>query len=130
MEGGKHPSGVRAGEELLALAEAVVTGDEGAIAAARERVRRALGDAATVDAAAVIGNYERMVRIADGTGIPLDRPMALMTANLGAEIGIDRFATAANTPPVNAFQRMLGRGMTRMAPLVLWLLRARYRREG
>ncbi len=39
------------------------------LAEARERLRNALGEAALIEAAAVVGNFERMTRIADGAGI-------------------------------------------------------------
>ena len=71
MTAGGEAAGVRGSAELTAFAEATVAGDPGAIASARAAVRTALGDEATVDAAAVIGNFQRMVRIADGCGIPL-----------------------------------------------------------
>ena len=43
--------------------------------------------ATTKIAAGVIGNFERMVRIADGTGIPLDRIVDAMTSDFRAEFG-------------------------------------------
>ena len=82
-----------------------------------------------MDAAAVIGNFERMVRIADGTGIPLDKPVAMITADMREELGIDRFATAVNTPTLNGFQRMLGRLMAGMMPVALRVLRGRTARR-
>ena len=59
---------------------------------ARKAVRRSLGDAAVVDAAAVIANFQRMVRIADGTGIPLGEELDLRSADLRNAIGINEFA--------------------------------------
>ena len=61
--------------ELVRFAEAVVHREADAIPEARGRLREAVGAEGLVDAAAVIGNFERMVRIADGTGIPLDTPV-------------------------------------------------------
>ena len=51
--------------------------------------------AALVDAAAVVGNFERMVRIADGTGIPLDKPVAMVSADMREELGLDAKSVAA-----------------------------------
>ena len=65
--------------QLTEFAEAVVVGDAERIAAARGSVATELGDAAMVDAAAVIANFQRMVRIADSSGIPLDEPVLMMT---------------------------------------------------
>ena len=42
-----------------------------------------------MDAAGVIGNFERMVRIADGTGIPLDRIVDALTSGFRGELGLD-----------------------------------------
>lgn len=56
--------------ELAAFAEAVVSRDPGRIAAARERLRAVLSEAAFVDAAAVAGAFHGFVRIADAIGIP------------------------------------------------------------
>jgi hypothetical protein len=83
-------SGVEHGDVLVAFAEAVVDGDAGAITLTRRRVIDAMGVEAMVDAAAVVSNFERMVRIADGTGIPLgDRLEAIGRPALD-ELGLDR----------------------------------------
>ncbi|MBW2232814.1 MAG: hypothetical protein JRH17_20680 [Deltaproteobacteria bacterium] len=118
-EGAKAKSGLAGGEALTAFAEASVRGEREAISSTRERVERELGAAATVDAAGVIGNFERMVRIADATGIPLDRAVALVSADMRADLGIDGFGGARSTRPVRGLQRLLGRVMVRMMPLVL-----------
>jgi hypothetical protein len=64
-------SGVPHGDALVSFAEAVVSRDPSAIAMTRDGLIEAMGVEAMVDAAAVASNFERMVRIADGTGIPL-----------------------------------------------------------
>jgi hypothetical protein len=43
----------------------------------------------------VASNFERMTRIADATGIPLDAPAAALSADLRDTLGLDRFASAA-----------------------------------
>ena len=96
-------------EALVAFANAALGDDEGAITEARDRVRDALGSAALVDSAGVIGNFERMVRIADGTGIPLDAFVNVGTESIREELGIDRFAAAERTRAVTAVQRISGR---------------------
>ena len=60
-----------------------------------------------MDAVAVIGNFQRMVRIADGAGIPLDTPMALMSADLRAELGYNGLGSAKNTPETGRVMRWL-----------------------
>ena len=125
MTAGGEAAGVRGSAELTAFAEATVGGDPDAIATARAAVRTALGDEATVDAAAVIGNFQRMVRIADGTGIPLDKPVAMLSADLREDLGIDHFDSASETPEVGAIGRLAGKAMQRAFPLVTKVLRFR-----
>lgn len=56
--------------ELVEFAEAVVERDAARTAAARAKLRRALGEAGFVDAAAVVAGFHGFVRIADAIGIP------------------------------------------------------------
>jgi hypothetical protein len=98
-----------------------VGGDDAALAEARELLRAAAGPAALVDAAAVTSNFERMVRIADATGVPLDAPVAMLTADVRRELGIDRFAASASTPAPSRTARALGRWLAPWAPRLLWL---------
>src|SRR5262249_50954676 len=74
---------------LLAFSEALVGGDEAPLSRARTRVQAELGVEELVDAAAVVSNFERMVRIADATGIALDRPLEEVSTGLRAELGLD-----------------------------------------
>jgi hypothetical protein len=73
-------SGVPHERELLALAEAMVRGGDAEMRAARAAAVDAIGPDAFVEAAAVASNFERMVRIADAAGIPLDAPLDALTA--------------------------------------------------
>ena len=82
-------AGIEHGERLTAFADAAVQGDAAQLATARDALRAAAGSDVVVDAAAVIGNFERMVRIADGTGIPLDGIADAMTSDFRAELGLD-----------------------------------------
>jgi hypothetical protein len=110
-----EPVGVAHERELLALADAVVRGGEPELAEARRAALETLGPEGFVAAAAVASNFERMVRIADATGIPLDAPLAALSADLRAELGIDAFGSAANTPPVSMAERVLGRALAPLA---------------
>ncbi len=101
--------GVPHARELTAFAESLVAGSEEELAAAREALGAAMGPAALVDAAAVAANFQRMVRIADATGIPLDAPLELMTQDLRAELGLAAFGSSANTPAAGWPSRVLGR---------------------
>lgn len=91
VEGGKVPTSARGDQALLAFAEAALGDDAEAIAKARQQVRSELGEAAMIDAAGVIANFQRVVRIADGTGIPLDAPMDALSADLRIELGLSRY---------------------------------------
>ena len=87
-----------ANEALLNnFTEAAVRMDEPALTLARDALELELGTAALVDAAGVIGNFQRMNRIADGCGIALDDAFAAMTIELRRELDIDGFMSAANT---------------------------------
>ncbi len=120
-EPGLRPVGVPHERELIALAEAVVRGSEAELADARSKALAALGPESFVAAAAVASNFERMDRIADATGIPLDTPLDAITAGMRAELGIDAFGSSANSPPVSAARRLLGRAL---APLARYLMPA------
>lgn len=107
---------------LLAFADAAVAGDEATLAAARQALLDAMGAEALVDTAAVVGNFERMTRIADSTGIPLDSPVTAMTQDIRGELGIDDFGSSRNTPPLSAVGRFLGRALRPLALRVMPLL--------
>ena len=96
--GGAAESGVAHGELLREFTEAAVARDEAALSNTRERIRLELGPEALVDAAAVVANFQRMVRIADATGIPLDAGFEVVTRELRDELGVARFASSTNTP--------------------------------
>lgn len=104
---------------LVGWVEATLEGDAVEVASAREGVARELGPAAMVDAAAVIGNFERMVRIADGTGIPLDAAVNVATESIRAELGVDDFESASNTADVKGWQRAIGRVVEPAARAIL-----------
>ena len=76
---------------LIRLADAAVRRDGPACGAARADVTQALGEEATIDAAAVIGGFDGITRIADATGIPLEPAKAEQTADFRAALDIDRF---------------------------------------
>jgi hypothetical protein len=91
-------AGVAHGAELLGFVEAVMGADDARLARARELLRAVLGPAAFVDACAVIGAFNVVDRIADATGIPLDGGMLGMSAEVRAELDLERFGSSANTP--------------------------------
>ena len=84
-------AGITHGERLTSFAGAAVAGDSAELAAARDALRSAAGSAALVDAAAVVGNFQRMVRIADGAGIPLDGAILALTSGLRESLGVEQY---------------------------------------
>jgi hypothetical protein len=107
-EGAKGDSvGVAHAAELTAFAEAALGGDAAALARARDALRAKAGSAALVDAAGVIANFERMTRIADATGIPLDPASQLASSDFRAALGLDAYASAANTAPAPWWRRAI-----------------------
>jgi hypothetical protein len=82
---------VEHGEVLVRFAEAMVGNAEDALAKARGRVLAELWPEALVDAAAVVSNFERMVRIADAIGIPLDSFLDEATIDIRRELKLSRF---------------------------------------
>lgn len=103
-------SGIPHAEVLVPFAEAVALRDAAALPVARQRLLEAMGGEALVDAAAVAGNFMRMVRIADGTGIPLDAPVAALSADIRDELGLDAYGAAAYTGAPSGVARTLARG--------------------
>jgi hypothetical protein len=126
VEGNEVQTGLRGGEALIRFAEASLgdSFDDKAddTRVAREAVKDELGENAMVDAAGVIANFQRMVRIADGTGIPLDTPVAMMTSSIREDLGINEYGSASNTPALSLPQRLLGRLLQHALPLVVKLL--------
>ncbi len=88
---GSGGGGIPHGRLLAGFAEAVLGEDEAGLTTIRERLRESLGDAALVDAAAVVANYSALDRVADATGIPLEPAKEAATVGLRAELGIDGF---------------------------------------
>jgi hypothetical protein len=127
---GEGDSGVPDGALLIALVEAAMARDDAALADARRAVADTLGAAAVVEAAAIIGTFNQMVRIADSTGIALDAPLEMVSQRLREEIGVGAFGSSANTPAAGTVKRTLGRVLERVTrPIQPALLRVMARRN-
>ena len=87
-------TGVPAGQLLLDFVDAAHGDDDTVLAKARRHVEATLGRAGMLDAAAVIGNFTMMTRIADATGTPLDKGSIGMTDELRARMGVNDFPSA------------------------------------
>jgi len=93
VAGTEVDSHVPGGEQLIELVEAALQHPE-TLAQARSNLSAALGPEALVDAAGVIGNFQRMVRIADSTGIPVDATTADITEDIRADLKLNEFVSA------------------------------------
>ena len=91
--------GIEHGALLLGFAEAVAQRDSVAIERAREALRVTAGEAVVVDAAGVAANFQRMVRIADSAGIPVDDMHNEFGKAVRAELGLEHFRSAQNSLP-------------------------------
>jgi len=89
--------GILFGRELMRLAEAAARRDLTALPAARRELLAVAGPEVLVDAAGVIANFQRMVRIADSMGIPVDNLGSSVSAEVREALPIERFASAANS---------------------------------
>lgn len=121
-------AGIEHGERLTAFADATVKGDLAELDTAREALRSAAGSAVVVDAAAVIGNFERMVRIADATGIPLDGIVSAISDDLRVDLGLDDFQTRRLTRS-GAIASVFGPVLRSVAQAALRLAGRRARRS-
>lgn len=90
--------GVEYGRELMQFAEAVAYRDETKLAEIRQQLLDKAGEQVLVDAAGVAANFQRMVRIADSMGIPVDDMEQELGQAVRSELELTRFASAANTP--------------------------------
>ena len=100
-------SGLPHAETFLAFADAVIYRDEQALPAVREKLRAVAGADGVVDAAGVVGNFERMNRIADAAGLELDAPVRVLAANIQDELKLDTFASAAHSRRAGAVSKLI-----------------------
>ena len=99
--------GVENSKELLQFATAFLGGDPLAFDEARQAVLDKMGAEAMVDVVGIVSNFQRMVRIADSTGIPSEVPTLVMSQDLCEQLGIDQYFSAANTAKPSFLKRLL-----------------------
>jgi hypothetical protein len=120
-------SGIEHGERITAFVDAAVRGDPAELATARDALRDAAGSAALVDVAAVVGNFERMVRIADGTGIPLDGMVTALSGDIREDLGLESYQSRRLTRSSGA-AKLFGPALRGVAGVVLRIAGRRARR--
>jgi len=99
--------GVPHAEPLIRFSDAFLSGNADELAKARDALAEAMGVEAMVDAAGVASNFQRMDRIADGTGIPSDAPMVIMAEDIISQLKLDQFVSAGNTPKMSWLKRQI-----------------------
>ncbi|MFM9120087.1 MAG: hypothetical protein ACKOQT_07150 [Acidimicrobiaceae bacterium] len=76
--------------ELLDFATAATELDDAALVSAREALIKTAGVAVTIDAAAVIANFEMMTRLADSTGARMPEEVVAQRLGAATAMGIDQ----------------------------------------
>ena len=92
-------SDIAFGQELTDFASAFAGRDEDELKQARQTLLAAAGQRALVDAAGVAANFQRMVRIADSMGIPVDGSSEMMD-EVRDTLDLYRFKSAENSAKV------------------------------
>ena len=90
--------GIDNARALISFVEAFINRDAAALAQARTVLVGEIGTDGMIDAAAVAANFQRMVRIADATGIPMDAQANAMTQDIQDLLELRRYPSARNTP--------------------------------
>ena len=81
---------VKFARELLDFATAATELDDAALVSAREALIKTAGVAVTIDAAAVIANFEMMTRLADSTGARMPEEVVAQRLSAATAMGVDQ----------------------------------------
>jgi len=92
-----NSAGVKLGAPLMRFAQSLALRNEEDLQRDREALLASGGANVLVDAAAVAANFQRMVRIADAIGIPVDDMNAELGVEIRATLDLQRFASANNS---------------------------------
>lgn len=120
-------SGIAHAGLLVSFADAEVAHDEAKVAELRSELIDAVGPDGFLEAATVVANFQRMVRIADSTGIPQDAPVLALAGDVIDGLGLRDFPSANNTPATGLGTRMLG---TLIRPFAAKVMTAAAKRMG
>jgi hypothetical protein len=111
--------GVEFARELMKFAEAVARRDEDALKQTRDELVQVAGPEVLVDAAGVAANFQRMVRIADSAGIPIDERNMVLSSGIFTALNLQRFESAGNTRAVTWMDRVRGFVMRPIARMMI-----------
>lgn len=76
---------------LISLADGFYSDNQNDLIIARDKVEKELGTSALVDAAGIIGIFDGIVKVADATGIPLEKDKSIASQEIRVSLGIDKF---------------------------------------
>ena len=89
--------GIAHSKILIEFSDTFMFRDAEALADVRQRLEQEMNIEAVMDAAGVASNFQRMDRIADGTGLRSDDQIRDLQQDLVDQLGLDQYASAANT---------------------------------
>ena len=81
---------VKFARELLDFATAATELDDAALVSSREALIKTAGVAVTIDAGAVIANFEMMTRLADSTGARMPEEVVAQRLGAATAMGVDQ----------------------------------------
>ena len=100
MINGESPqmsSDIEFGEVLMSFASSLASRDEILLSEARSQLLSIAGADVLVDAAGVAANFQRMVRIADAIGIPVDSDSNEISNDVRKDLELYKFDSAKNS---------------------------------
>ena len=95
--GCKEIEGLEHSRVLIEYSDTFMTRDPEKLAEVRDKLEKEMGVEALVDAAGVASNFQRMVRIADATGIPAETNTSADKADLIEKLDLYKYESAKNT---------------------------------
>ncbi len=117
--GAAQSSQLQWARELMEFATAIASRDELELSRTRDALLTVAGADVVVDAACVAANFQRMVRIADSTGIPVDAQRQPMMDAAAEALQLRRFESSKNTPPLGRFKKLLGPLQRKLGPIIM-----------
>ena len=87
-------AGVKNGAFLMELAAAVYAQDVDVLADIRTRGVKLLGERGLAEAMGIASGFNGITKVANGTGLPLDKSTADITCEMRTETGIDEYSEA------------------------------------
>lgn len=95
-------AGVYNGAFLMQLAAAVFAQDTEALADIRTRGVKLLGERGLAEAMGIASGFNGITKVANGTGLPLDKSTADITGEMRANAGIDDYSEAFKSSKYDA----------------------------